>query len=101
VVFVSFGIATVFFLSFLKVCFEEILPRFIFFVVEGRDVFGCDFQYYEFPHIYIGFGDKLQLFSWHTDESWASFIDCKCPLVDILVVYFCRAIYENAPNDWV
>ena len=32
-----------FFLSFLEVGLEEILPRYIFFVVEGYDVFQRDF----------------------------------------------------------
>ena len=85
---------------FLKIGFHETVPPFIFGIVEGCNVFRCDFQYYEFEHIYIGFGDTLQLLFWHTVESRAGFVDSKYLFIDIVVVYFRLAIDENA-SRWV
>ena len=76
------------------------MPCVIFGVVEGYDVFRCDFHYYALECIYIGFGDAFKLFFWHAYERGTSFHNCKCLFVDIVAVYFCRTVDENA-SQWV
>ena len=86
------------FFSFLKIGFLEVVPQFIFSVVEGCDLSRCDFHYYEFEHIYIGFSDTLQLFFGHVVESGTGFINFEYLFVDVVVVYLCCAVDENASN---